>query len=57
LAVKLAKGEKIKTTGTVNNGKMNVPSVLLTPIAVDKSNIDSTVIADGFHSHKDVYNP
>ncbi|SBS33293.1 D-xylose-binding periplasmic protein precursor [Marinomonas spartinae] len=57
LAVKLAKGEKINTTGTVNNGKMNVPSVLLTPIAVDKSNIDSTVIADGFHSHKDVYNP
>ncbi|SBS34716.1 D-xylose-binding periplasmic protein precursor [Marinomonas spartinae] len=57
LAVKLAKGEKIKTTGTVNNGKMNVLSVLLTPIAVDKSNIDSTVIADGFHSHKDVYNP
>lgn len=57
LAVKLARGEKITTNGSVNNGKKDVPAVLLTPIAVSKNNIDSTVIADGFHSHKDVYNP
>lgn len=57
LAVKLAKGEKIQTNGSVNNGKKDVPAVLLTPIAVSKDNIDSTVIADGFHTHKEVYNP
>jgi len=55
LAVKLAKGEEIQTDKTVNNGKIDVPSVLLEPIAVDKSNIDATVIADGFHSREDVY--
>ncbi|MCB0184433.1 MAG: substrate-binding domain-containing protein, partial [Caldilineaceae bacterium] len=33
---------------TVNNGKMDVPSVLLTPIAVTKSNINDTIVKDGF---------
>jgi D-xylose transport system substrate-binding protein len=33
---------------TVNNGKMDVPSVLLTPIAVTKSNIKDTVVKDSF---------
>ena len=33
---------------TTNNGKIDVPSVLLTPVAVTKDNIKSTVVADGF---------
>jgi D-xylose transport system substrate-binding protein len=33
---------------TVNNGSIDVPSVLLTPVAVTKDNIESTVVADGF---------
>jgi D-xylose transport system substrate-binding protein len=33
---------------TVNNGTFDVPSVLLTPIAVTKDNIKTTVVADGF---------
>ena len=33
---------------TTNNGTIDVPSVLLTPIAVTKDNIKSTVVADGF---------
>lgn len=57
LAVKLARGEKIDVNGHVNNGKKDVDAVLLTPIAVTKDNLDETVIADGFHSHDDVYNP
>jgi D-xylose transport system substrate-binding protein len=32
----------------VNNGKKDVPSVLLDTIVVTKSNIKSTVVADGF---------
>lgn len=55
LAVAMAKGEEIKTDRTVHNGKIDVPSILLDPIAVDKTNIDQTVIADGFHSKEDVY--
>lgn len=55
LAVAMAKGEDVFTERKVNNGKIEVPSVLLTPIAVDKHNVESTVIADGFHSSEDVY--
>ena len=55
LAVKLAKGEKIVVDRKINNGKMAVPTVLLSPIAVYKFNIDETIIADGFHSRQDIY--
>jgi D-xylose transport system substrate-binding protein len=33
---------------TTPNGKMDVPSVLLTPVAVTKDNVKTTVVADGF---------
>jgi len=32
----------------------DVPSRLLTPIEVDKANIDSTVVADGFHKKNEL---
>jgi len=52
LAFDLASGTTVPdsmTNGaTTNNGKIDVPSVLLTPIAVTKDNIQSTVVADGF---------
>lgn len=54
-AVALAKGEKIETNGKVNNGKIDVISILIEPISVDKSNLDETVIKDGFHKREDVY--
>ena len=34
--------------GSVSNGVTNIPSVLLTPIAVNQTNMNSTVIKDGF---------
>lgn len=55
VAVKLAKGEEVKVERMINNGKSEVPSILLSPIAVDRNNIDDTIIADGFHSRQDVY--
>jgi D-xylose transport system substrate-binding protein len=55
LAVRLAKGEDVSVYQKVNNGKIEVPSVLLSPIAVNQFNIDDTIIADGFHSRQDVY--
>ena len=55
-AVALAKGEKIeKAKQKVNNGKIDVPSILLTPIQVDKDNLDDVVIKDGFHTRDKVY--
>ena len=55
-AVALAKGEPVEdATQTVNNGKIDVPSVLLTPIQVDKDNLDEVVIKDGFHTREAVY--
>lgn len=55
LAVQLAKGEEIMTSVSVNNGKTEVPSILLAPTAVDAGNLADTVIADGFHSKEEVY--
>ncbi len=55
-AVALAKGETLeKAKQKVNNGKIDVPSILLTPIQVDKDNLDEVVIKDGFHSREKVY--
>jgi D-xylose transport system substrate-binding protein len=51
IAIALAGGEEVpqdKVTEEINNGKADVPSVLLEPIAVTKDNVKSTVIKDGF---------
>jgi D-xylose transport system substrate-binding protein len=50
-AVALVRGEAPpagKVTGKTQNGKKEVPSVLLAPVAVTKENVKSTVVADGF---------
>ena len=39
---------------TVNNKSADIPSVLLTPVAVIKSTIQSTVVADGFWTKADI---
>jgi D-xylose transport system substrate-binding protein len=51
LAVDLAQGKTPSAStvnGKTNNGKVDVPSVLLTPVAVTKDNINDTIIKDGF---------
>jgi D-xylose transport system substrate-binding protein len=54
-AVKMAKGEAVTGTSTVNNGAKEVPTVFLDPIPVTKSNMDATVVADGYHSAREIY--
>jgi len=56
-AVKLAKGESVESLVKVNNGLKEVPARLLEPIAVNKSNIDVTVISDGYQKKEQVYQP
>jgi D-xylose transport system substrate-binding protein len=47
-AVKLAKGEKIETDKTMDNGRKKVPAIMLKLSVVTKENVKSTVIKDGF---------
>ncbi|HWS90854.1 MAG TPA: substrate-binding domain-containing protein [Pyrinomonadaceae bacterium] len=54
-AVKLARGESLNAPDKVNNGKIDVPSILQEPQAVDKANLDATIIKDGYHKCEDVY--
>lgn len=53
-AVRLAKGEKTRADRTVNNGKTNVPAILLKPTMVTKDNIKTTVVKDGFQKLKSI---
>jgi D-xylose transport system substrate-binding protein len=55
MAVKLAKGEKIESQAKIHNGKIDVPSILLQPVPVNKENLKDTVIKDGFHKLEEVY--
>ncbi|MDX6617219.1 MAG: D-xylose transport system substrate-binding protein [Solirubrobacterales bacterium] len=51
IAVALANGTPVPkglVNQQVNNGSKNVPSVILTPVAVTKDNVKSTVVKDGY---------
>ena len=53
LAIAVGRGDAVPSglvNGATNNGKLDVPSVLLVPVAVNLSNVKSTVLADGFWS-------
>ena len=54
-AVQLANNQFVTTSSAINNGKINVPSILLQAEIVTKNNIDSTIIKDGFYTSKEVY--
>lgn len=54
-AVALAKKQASGASRTVNNGRIDVPSILIEPIAVDKGNIDATVVKDGFQPREKIY--
>jgi D-xylose transport system substrate-binding protein len=54
-ALKLARGEALNAPDKINNGKIDVPSILQEPQAVDKENLMATVVRDGYHKFEDVY--
>lgn len=49
-AVRLAKGQATRANRVVNNGKVDVPTILLKPIIVTRDNIKTTVVKDGFQT-------
>ena len=55
IAVELGRGEEIEANGVTNNGKIDVQSYLLSPIAVTQENLKETIIKDGFQTESDVY--
>ncbi|TYP56774.1 D-xylose ABC transporter substrate-binding protein [Thermosediminibacter litoriperuensis] len=59
VAVMLAQGKEVKdlpeANQTVNNGKIDVPSILLTPVVVTKDNLESVLIESGWFKREDVY--
>lgn len=56
MAVALANGQPIDTQGrTVNNGKKDVPSVLLTPFVVTRENLDRLLVESGYLPKEKVY--
>jgi D-xylose transport system substrate-binding protein len=54
-AIRLARRQPIEATDRINNGKRDVPSILFEAIVVDRSNVDQTVIKDGYHRREELY--
>lgn len=55
LAVALAKHRPVVASAVTDNGSIEVPSVLLSVVPVDRQNLQETVIKDGFRTYAEVY--
>ena len=55
IAVKLAKGEEVKADKMINNGLVDVPTIVTPVVSITKENLDSTIIAEGFYTKEKVY--
>ena len=56
MSVDMAAGKPIDTKGqVVNNNKKDVPSVLLTPFAVTKENLEKVLIQSGYLKKEQVF--
>ena len=54
-AVRLAKGQSVIARSGIDNGKGEVPSLLLEIVTVTRDNLRETIVADGFRVEADVY--
>jgi D-xylose transport system substrate-binding protein len=55
MAVYMANDDRFTIHNAIHDGTFRVPYYKLPPVAVDISNINETVIKDGFHLREDVY--
>lgn len=55
VAIQLANGETVLTDTALFNGKMYVPTVLIKPVFIDRSNIDEILIESGYFKREDIY--
>jgi len=56
LALKIARNEKPSGLKFRFNGRLDVPSLILDPSVIDKSNLESTIIADGLYTREEIIN-
>lgn len=54
-AIKLAKGESLGETESMNDGTYDVSYISLEPIPVSREDMDEVIVNSGFHSREDVY--
>ena len=54
-AIKMVKCEDPLANSKVNNRRKDVPSILLKPVVVDKSNLDEILIKSGYMTKEEVY--
>ena len=54
VAVDVAQGRKPAAAAVLDNGVKKVPSIFEKVISVDKENLQTTVVADGFHKAEDL---
>jgi D-xylose transport system substrate-binding protein len=55
IAVKMGTGKPVIARQTVNNGAIEVPSVLFDVVTVTRDNIEATVVKDGLHKREDIF--
>lgn len=55
VAVLFARGKPVIATASLPNGAIDVPSVLYDVVTVTRENLAESVVADGFHSHEEVF--
>jgi len=55
IAVKMATGKPVIARSSVNNGAIDVPSVLFDVVTVTKDNIEATVVKDGLYRREEIY--
>jgi D-xylose transport system substrate-binding protein len=54
-AVALASGRPLIARNGTQNGRTEVPTILLDVVTVERGNVEQTVVADGFHPREDVF--
>jgi D-xylose transport system substrate-binding protein len=45
----------LKADRTINNGAVDVPTIITPVVLVDRKNLDATIIAEGFYTRQQVY--
>ena len=55
-AVLVLKGQEVPGSNhLISNGTAEIPSILLQPILVDADNMKEVIVADGYHTEKEIY--
>src|SRR5579863_9200847 len=45
----------LKVDRVINNGAVDVPTIVTPVVLIDRKNLDNTIVAEGFYTHQQVY--